>query len=151
MSIILNTLLTSNHSRASNQKAVVGMSVSEEKKSRSPISMKEQRLSKATKASIRQNKTFSWTKPRWSMKICQVCLHYIPKNSYHYESRLLQVACATCRLSFDFNLRKNKKDSCKHSVILHHDCQDCHNFKCASMGMSKRRILNGKFWWTKCT
>ena len=130
-------LLTSNHSRASNQKAVVGMSVSEEKKSRSPISMKEQRLSKATKASIRQNKTFSWTKPRWSMKICQVCLHYIPKNSYHYESKLLQVACATCRLSFDFNLRKNKKDSCKHSVILHHDCQDCHNFKCASMGMSR--------------
>ena len=42
-----------------NQKDIVGMTVSEEKRSRSPISMKEKRLSEASKYSTRQNITFS--------------------------------------------------------------------------------------------
>ena len=42
-----------------NQKAIVGMSVSEEKRSRSPISMKEKRLSEASKYSNGKHGTFS--------------------------------------------------------------------------------------------
>ena len=82
---------------------------------------------------------------KWSMKICQTCLSYIPKQHYQYESSLLEFACALCRISFDFHLRKIKTDSCKHAAILKDDCKSCHTFKCASMGMSTQRILLGKY------
>ena len=79
------------------------------------------------------------------MKICQTCFSYIPKQHYQYESSLLEVACALCRISFDFHLRKIKTDSCEHASILKDDCKSCHTFKCASMGMSTQRILLGKY------
>ena len=91
------------------------------------------------------NKPFK-LQTRWNMKICHVCLSYIAQNGYQWRNpETLEVACAKCRLSFAWRVRKNKKDTCEHGGVTNDDCHSCHSFKCASMGMSVRRILLGTF------